>query len=325
MVVFQSLVYLIVLSYNSRRWLPECIGTLSKTKYSNFRILLVDNNSIDGSIEEIERAYPAITIIKNSANYGWCEGNNVGIEEALKNGADYVVFLNSDIKAEDNNWLSELVLFAEKQFSYGVFGCVQYEYNSTNWNNINDWTKYILYNGDRDVFFMWNSKKDIGKNAYSEDDVKTKPFLDCYFVQGAAMMVRCSLIRNIGMFDPIYFIFYDEVDFCRRARLIGYKTALVTTSRIKHAGSGDNSSTKKNQNKRNFYFTRSKYIFLFSDTERKFIEKIKIFFGFLSKDIKDVFNKKEDVSNVFQLIHVLSSLIVNTHAILAKIKKERNI
>ena len=318
--VIFPLVYIIVLCNNSKKWLDLCISSLLKTKYNNYKILLVDNHSTDGSVEEIETRYTQIQVVRNKKNEGWCKGNNIGIEKAKLEGAEYIVFLNSDIKAEQEEWLLNLVEFALKNSKYEIYGCTQYEYESQGWCELNSWTKYILFNGNRNVFFMWDSsyKEDENTKVYTEDDINKNEFLDCYFVQGAAMMVRTKLIERIGMFDEIYYIFYDELDFCRCARLVGSETALVTNSKIKHVGSGDNSSNKKTQKKRNFYFSRNKYIFLFTDVERSIFTMLKIALRLFNHDIKDSIGKKQDVSSVLQLLQIITSLIFKSPQILRK-------
>jgi GT2 family glycosyltransferase len=319
------LVYIIVLCHNSKKWLEECIRSLFKTKYNNLKILLVDNVSTDGSVDEIEKKYPDLLITRNSKNEGWCRGNNIGIEKAIKAGAEYIVFLNSDIKAEQEEWLSNLVEFDSRNPKYGILGCTQYEYDSQGWDELNSCTKYILFNGNRDVFFMWDSlfKEDENTKVYSEADIDNQEFLECYFVQGAAMMIRTELINKIGMFDDIYFIFYDEVDFCRRARMVGSETALITNSKIKHVGSGDNYSNKKNQRRRNFLFSRNKYIFLLTDVERSKLNIFNIGVKLLKNDVKDAFGNKQDVSNFLQLIHIVSSLLFKMIPIATKRKRHK--
>lgn len=326
MIMEQSpLVYIIVLCHNSKMWLDQCIVSLINTDYNNYKIVLVDNCSIDGSVNKIKLQFPKIIIIKNNKNVGWCKGNNVGIKRALGDGAEFVVLLNSDIRAEQKEWLSNLVNFSNSHPQYSILGCVQYEYNSIGWLKPNSWTKYILSNGNKDVLSMWDLEysEDANTKVYTEEDLKKKDFLDCYFVQGAAMMIRSKVFEKIGLLDEIYFIFYDEIDFSRKARMIGEETALVTSSRIKHVGSGDNSSNKKTKKRRNFYFSRNKYIFLFTDTERKFNRLLKMSIKLLKYDIKDAFGKKQDISGSMQLLNILLSLVLKIPQIIRKRKRDK--
>lgn len=316
----EPLVYLFVLCHNSKKWLKKCLDTLLNTDYTRYKVHIIDNNSSDDSVEFVKDNYPSVSIIQNKRNLGWCKGNNVGIEIS-RNIADYTLFLNSDTSFEKTDWLKELVEFAECNHEYGIYGCVQYDYNSSDFLNINTWTKYILTNGNRDIFYSWNKKmSNIVKNkpAYLESVLSRRKHIDCYFVQGAAMMVKNELLNEIGGFDPLYFIFQDEVDFSRRARYKGYKTALVCNSRIKHVGSGDNSSTKKNMKRRNFYYTRNKYIFLLTDVSRNWDEILEISQQFFRNDLKDALKTKQDVSSVFQLVSILFSILIKSPSIFKK-------
>ncbi|GGH58041.1 hypothetical protein GCM10008014_30270 [Paenibacillus silvae] len=221
-----------------------------------------------------------------------------------------MVLLNSDLKTEDPLWLDALVEFASANREYGIIGCTQYEYDSVGWTKLNSWTEYILWSGNREAMFMDDT--DYGKpieNAYTISDLKNSKHLDCYFVQGAAMMVRGDVFQRIGMFDEIYFMFYDEVDFCRRARWLNIKTALIPDSRVKHVGAGHTSSSKKNRLKRNFYYSRNKYIYVFTDITFSVKRMARITTRLLYHDIKDALGEKEDISGIGQLFSVLGSLL----------------
>lgn len=317
----QPLVYILVLCNNSRKWLDTCLSSLQKTNYSNYKIIVIDNKSADDSIQYIKQNFPNVDIILNKKNYGWCRGNNIGIKKAIQDDADYVVLLNSDINAEDKNWLKELVNFLEKNPTYQIAGCIQYEYNSVGWDRINSWTDYILFNGPRDVFFMWQSLGMKTAPFYTSDVLSKEKYLDCYFVQGAAMMVDIALFKKIGLFDTIYYIFYDEVDFSRRARLINRKTALVTTSRIKHVGAGDTSSPQKKRWK-NYLMTRNKYIFLISDVSSN---RWLVIWNLFKNDIRDSLTNRENISSILQLLGVFISIFFRIPLIICKRYKEKRL
>src|SRR5262245_24283954 len=134
------LVYIIVLNYNGLRWLGACFDALLATDYPNFRIILVDNASNDGSFQTVRDRYPQVEVIVNPANYGFSEGNNVGIREALANNADYVVLLNPDTKVEPE-WLQKLIAIGEAESEVGALGGVQLEYDGFEFNG---WTKTVM-------------------------------------------------------------------------------------------------------------------------------------------------------------------------------------
>ena len=134
--MMQPLVYVIVLNYNGRRWLKNCFDALLKTKYDNYRIVLIDNASNDGSVEIVRSEFSQIEVIVNHSNLGFSEGNNIGVRKALMEGAEYVVLLNPDTKVEPE-WLKELIAVGEAESSIGILGGVQLEYEGSNFNS---WT-----------------------------------------------------------------------------------------------------------------------------------------------------------------------------------------
>jgi GT2 family glycosyltransferase len=319
------LVYIVVLCHNSRKWLPRCLGSLLKTDYRPFRVVVVDNNSVDGSPDLVKADYPEVELIENRSNLGWCRGNNRGIRHALERGADYICFFNSDIEAPAPDWLSRLVDFAGSHRDYGIYGCLQYEYDAPGFQRLNGWSRYILESGNRDALYMWDKdlKDRFTGPAYTEEDIVDREFLECYFVQGAAMMVKGEVFGAIGLFDAIYFIFYDGVGFSRGARAAGYKTALLPGSKIKHYEAGDNFSNRRRRRRRNYYYSRNKYIFLLTDTGRGALKIAGIISQWIVHDIKDAVGSRRDISGVLQFLIITLSLFVKLPAILAKRYRER--
>ena len=105
-------VYVVILSWNGREFLPACLDSVRLQTYRNRTVVVVDNGSTDGSQGFIQQQYPEVILIENGCNLGFSEGNNVGLRFALEAGADYVVLLNQDTKVE-TKWLEELVKLAE--------------------------------------------------------------------------------------------------------------------------------------------------------------------------------------------------------------------
>ena len=314
------LVYIIVLCCNSKAWLYKCISSLLKTNYNNFKILLVDNASTDGSVEEISVLFSDVIIIKNKQNYGWCEGNNIGIRYALEHDADMVFLSNADMEYHRPDWLVGLVETYKQNTKYVILGPLQYEYG--NENVLNEWSKYILENGNRNVHYMWSDLLNSNGRFYKESDLLT-PFLEVYFVQGAAMLIHKNAFKNIGLFDPLYYIFFDEVDFSRRNLRIGNRIAIVPSSQVKHFGSGDNNSSRKMKKKKKYYFSRSKYIFHLSDYQMKRSTRNDVLKKWIQEDIKDALHEKHNINGLGQLIIIWFQIIINLPSIIKKRRREK--
>ena len=101
----QPLTYLIVLNYNGKRLLQRCLSSLKKTRYGNMRVLVVDNGSVDGSVEMVKREFRDVEVLALRRNLGYAAANNLGILYSLRRGAKYVVLLNNDIEVLDPLWL----------------------------------------------------------------------------------------------------------------------------------------------------------------------------------------------------------------------------
>ena len=113
------LVYIILVNWNGKRDTLECLESLRSISYSNFKILVVDNASNDGSVEAIRQQFQHVEVICNKENLRFAGGNNVGILHALKNSADYVLLLNNDTVVK-KNFLSELINIAESDTTIGM-------------------------------------------------------------------------------------------------------------------------------------------------------------------------------------------------------------
>jgi hypothetical protein len=194
----KPLVYIIILNWNGKKHLSYCLPSVVKTDYSNLRIVVADNGSTDGSQAFVHR-FKNVELIENKKNMGFAAGNNAGIKYALDEGAKYIVLLNNDTLV-DKDWISVAVKCAEKDEKIGMLGFNLFGAEKP--ADINDFYKAI--------------KKKTKSFKYSED-----------YVCGCAMFVTRFLIEKIGIMDPIYFIYDEEIDWGKRAKRAGFKIAYV--------------------------------------------------------------------------------------------------
>lgn len=210
------LVYVIILAWNGKRWLENCLISVLQTDYANFRVLVVDNGSQDGSVDCVRSKFPEVELLVNRRNLGYAEGNNRGIRLAMKSGADYVALLNQDIKVEPD-WLKACIEIFEQHHDIGIISPTQYNYDGTaldeNFEKI--LRKHEKYSADYE-------KNQIGK-LYEVKEVI-----------GAAIVISRKLCEKVGLFDPLYFCYAEEFDLCRRARFHGFKIGIVTDSKVFH-------------------------------------------------------------------------------------------
>ena len=242
----------IVLNWNGTRDTLECLNSLSCLKDPLQTIILVDNASDDDpaavvlkwakslypseSVVFLERpvtfAYPstnpAFVLIKNKMNAGYSGGNNIGIQYALFVGAyDFIWILNNDtVVAEDS--LSHLVTCMQLNPAAGIAGST------------------VVYHADPEKVqcaggCRYNPWTTINNSLFLDQPVenvlKKNKIVKMDYVYGASMFVRASLFEKCGLFNDDYFLFYEEMDFCKRATKAGYQLTWCQRSIVKHKGS----------------------------------------------------------------------------------------
>lgn len=228
-----SLVSIVIVSWNGLRWLPECFGTLYKQNYKNFEIIFVDNASNDGSVFWVKKHYSKTQILVNKKNLGFAEGNNVGYRKAR---GDYILFLNNDTRV-GKTFLTELVKVLE---SDEAIGGVQSKILLMDRPDIHDSVGAFL----TPTGFLYHYG--FGK----KDQPKYDTQIDLYTAKGACMMFKKNVLSSIAIngdiFDPDYFAYFEESDMCHRIWLAGYRIVYAYKSVIHHkmgatSGGMDNS------------------------------------------------------------------------------------
>lgn len=217
----------VILNYRVKKETLVCVKSVQKSDYPNIQIIVVDNNSQDGLVQEINQISD-IKFIQSLENLGYSGGNNLGIRAALKNDADYVFILNPDTEVKPD-CIHKLII-GMVNTKAGIGGPkILFPDKKTIWfaGGIMDLNNVL--NRHRGV-----DEKDVGQ--YDE-------IMETDFVTGAAMMVRSDVFEKIGLFDEKYFMYYEDSDFCLRAKKIGFKifyfpSAVVYHENAKSAGLG---------------------------------------------------------------------------------------
>ncbi len=241
-------VAIIILNYNGKIDTLECLESIFRISYSNFRVILVDNNSEDGSVEAVRKKFGRrVGIVQNKQNLGYAEGNNVGIRKALDGGADYILVLNNDIVVNPN-FLDILLKNVQSHPDFAVF--------SPQIRKLPEKNK-IWYGGGR---FVWpvGSIQMFNRN-HLMNRAKLKKPTQVSFVTGAAMLVKATVFKKVGFFDKKFYLYWEETDWEARAQKAGYKFLYVPDSVIWHKV-GATSGGVKNP-KMQYYFWRNNLLF----------------------------------------------------------------
>lgn len=214
----RPLVSVVILNWNGKTHLIRCLASLLKVTYKPLEIIVVDNNSTDDSVSEVQREFPRVTVIANKINKGYSGGNNDGI--AASRGK-YVFILNNDTQVA-KGFLEPLISLMERDASVG---CVQpklvYGHNHAVLNAVGS---YMTSTG---FLYHYGYRKPASAPQYNQR-------LTIYSAKGAAMLLRRSAVDEVGMFDEDFFIYFEETDLCHRLWLGGYKVVYEPKSLVYH-------------------------------------------------------------------------------------------
>jgi len=218
-------VYIIILTWNDKVCVLECIESMLKQDYPNYKTIVVDNASVDGSQEAIQAQYPQVHLIANESNLGFAGGNNVGLDYALKEGADWTIIINNDtIVAPD--MVSELMKAALEQGA-DMAGPMMYYYPPKGPGK-----EVIWYAGGIINYFMGKSAhvgiREVDTGQYSR-------VCDTDYITGCCILTSRRLLEKIGFMDegfkPIY---AEDADWSAKAKEAGYRLLFVPKALLWH-------------------------------------------------------------------------------------------
>lgn len=219
------LVIVLILSYNGKHLLMESISSYLMNDYPNYRVIVIDNGSTDGTKEWVERSFPEVHVLRTEKNLGYSGGLNLGMEYAFhKLNSDYVIVTNNDVKA-DSRVVSELVKAAEMDPAIGfAVGKVFYYDTPDVLQTVGKKEDPIRWNGDH----IGNREIDQGQH----DTEMERIFADDIF-----SLVTRALYRDTGGYDPEFKFQSEEFDWQARAKILGYKIHYTPKAKIWHKDS----------------------------------------------------------------------------------------
>jgi len=229
------LISILVLNCNGKHLLKPCLESIFEQNFTDYEVVVVDNNSNDGSAEYIKENFPNITLIENPENLGFAGGNNMGIKAC---GGEWIFFLNNDTVLE-KSCLEFLAKHTEtKQL---VFMPLMLKADSP---------EFIDSAGD--MLYPWGY-------AYRYNNVPANKFLESKEIAlaccGAAMFNR-ELVEKLNGFDEDFFLYYEDVDLSLRARHLGAEIWLVPQAKVFHKGSA---TVGKKTPSRLYYIERNRF------------------------------------------------------------------
>lgn len=222
-------VTIVIPNYNGKTLLENCIKTLEKQTCKNFRVLVVDNGSTDGSVEWMTE-HPEYELIALKENTGFCKAVNIGIEHTK---TEFVILLNNDTEVEEH--FVEALLEGIKSSEH-IFSCAA---------KMLDYKDHEITDSAGDLYTALGWAVARGKGKPAEKYQKECAVFSC--CAGAAIY-RMSAIREVGMLDEHHFAYLEDVDLGYRARIYGYRNRYVPKAEVYHVGSATTGS-KYNEKK----------------------------------------------------------------------------
>jgi GT2 family glycosyltransferase len=238
---------IMVLNYNGIRWLDPLYRSLRADGYPLARVYLVDNASDDGSVEKTVSEHPDVTVISLPRNLGYCMAYNLALPYAVADGCEFLVWANNDILLEPG-CLGKLAAACAGRSDIGVAG-----------------PAFKAWEGDEPNPYMTGNHPEAIPAMRAGSEVP----IDVDWVEGSFLMVSRACLKKTGFLDPFLHDYWEEADFCRRARHQGYRVVLVPNAVARHFGGATwNSSSLRGHRQR--LLVRNSYIYRLADPRRGF-------------------------------------------------------
>ena len=215
-------VAIVVLTWNGKDLTLACLESLVSLDYEAATVIVVDNGSTDGTAAAVKNAYAGrVVLIENPRNLGFSRGNNVGIRRALAEGADLVLLLNNDTTV-DPALVRRLADVIRSSDDIGIVGPKIYYASPSD---------RIWFAGG-EVLLSRGISRHIGirqKDTGQYDSIR-----DVDYITGCALMARREVFETIGYLDPVFPAYYEDADFCMRAKRAGFRIVYVPEGRVWH-------------------------------------------------------------------------------------------
>jgi len=280
-------VAIIILNWNGWSDTVECLESVYQINYPNYHVVVVDNHSSDNSIQKINdyalgklevksnffkydptnkpigivqynrenweikkksNTNKQLILIKNEINYGFAEGNNIGIKFAFKNfNTDYILLLNNDIVV-DKDFLRILVQEGEKDTKIGLLGPKMYYYDNPN---------VIWCIGGK---IDWKLARGLHVGIDEEDKGQYNRKKAFEYINGSSLLIKKEVFDKVGLLDKRFFLYFEETDLTLRASKNGYESLYVPNAKIWHKISKSGGGIKKEIGL--YYITRNRWLFM---------------------------------------------------------------
>lgn len=221
---------IIIVNYNTVDLTTSCIESIYSSVNSSCEIIVVDNNSSDGSVQILSQKFPSLTVISSDINLGFGRANNLGAAHAR---GKYLFFLNSDTILH-NDPFPFFMAFIEKHVKVGCVGT--YLFNSSKEYVQSGGCFYSRKKYLRMALYRWIN------HPYPTEVPLKESYSEVDYVIGADLFVDRLIFLNTGGFDKNIFMYFEDVELCKRINNLGYKSYIIPGPQITHLVKGSSSS-----------------------------------------------------------------------------------
>jgi GT2 family glycosyltransferase len=214
-------VAIVILNWNGKDNTCECLESVQKLDYRNYKVIVADNGSEDDSVLVVKHKFPNTLIIENGANLGYAEGNNRAITYAIEQDFDYVLLLNNDAIV-DPHLLDSFMSVSAANPNAGVFGAKIYYLSEP---------QKIWFAGGKILPELTTSHEGFGQ---IDDGLAWEEVRPIDYACGCALLVKAEVIKKIGVLESKFFLMWEETDFCCRARAAGFECLFVPKALVWH-------------------------------------------------------------------------------------------
>ncbi|MEI6124930.1 MAG: glycosyltransferase family 2 protein [Pseudomonadota bacterium] len=208
MPISPSKVFAIIVSHNGSTWICQAIKSLQQS-ICPVHIIVVDNVSTDETVEIVRSSYSDVMIFCMSSNLGFGAANNQGIRYAVSQGADYVFLLNQDARVAPET-IGNLVDLMQEKPAFGILSPLQLDYHGSGIDR-----SFVPYLQENDLLLT-----DVFLG-------KLQGVYEVSFVNAAVWLVSRSVLESVGGFDPLFFMYGEDNDYCSRVRYRGFKIGIA--------------------------------------------------------------------------------------------------
>jgi GT2 family glycosyltransferase len=245
-------VAIVILNWNGRHFLQQFLPSVLASTYQNKIVIVADNASTDDSVTFLQQHFPQVQIIKNANNEGFAKGYNMALQQVK---ADYFVLLNSDVEVTPN-WIEPIVSLMEADASIGICQPKLLAYDNKNQ------FEYAGASGGYIDYLGYPFARGRVFDTCENDTAQYEDAVQCFWASGAALFVKANVYKQLNGLDEYFFAHQEEIDFCWRAQLSGYKIFVEPKSIVFHVGGG---TLQKGSNKKHYLNFRNNLIMLYKN------------------------------------------------------------